>query len=191
MRRRLKDVAELRTGFSFRGRIERDPQGDLAVLQMKDFGADRQIVSELMVRINGRGFDKRQLLRPADVVFQSRGQTNFASLVPPNMPSTVLAAPMLLIRCNTDRFDPAFAAWLLNGASVRGGFASIAAGTAVKIISKSSLEDFEVPVPPLHVQREIAAVAQLAQQEETLAMEIASRRRLIVSQMLVQKANRG
>lgn len=181
----------MRTGFSFRGRIERDPDGNLAVLQMKDFRADRQIAPELMVRIGSQEFDERQFLRPGDVVFQSRGQTNFATLVPEDMPPTVLAAPMLLIRCDTSRFDPAFAAWLLNEAGDRGEFASIAAGTSVKIISKSNLENFEVPVPPIQVQREIAAVAHLAEQEESIAMNIARQRKLIVSQVLKQKVNRG
>jgi hypothetical protein len=189
VKRHLKEVADLRTGFSFRGRIERDPLGNVNVLQMKDFGQNRQIVPEMMVRVSSQGIDERQFLRAGDVVFQSRGQTNFAAVVPYDLPRTVLAAPMILIRCEEGRFDPNFAAWLLNEASERGDLASLAAGTSVKIINKSSLEDFEVPVPTLQLQRRIAAIAQLAEQEETLAIDIAHRRKFVVSQMLVQKAN--
>jgi len=188
---RLKEVAELRTGFSFRGRIERDPAGSVNVLQMKDFDETKRILPEMMVRVSGQGIDERQFLRAGDVVFQSRGQTNFAAVVPQRMPPTILAAPMILIRCEEARLDPSFAAWALNEASERGDLASLAAGTSVKIISKSSLEDFEVPVPPLHVQREIATVVHLAQQEEALAIDIAHRRKFVVSQILMQKANRG
>ncbi|MGE5109765.1 MAG: restriction endonuclease subunit S [Acidobacteriaceae bacterium] len=189
MKRRLKEVAELRTGFSFRGRIERDPTGDANVLQMKDFDGNRRIVPETMTKVSRHEVDERQFLRVGDVVFQSRGQTNFAAVVPQHMPPAILAAPMILIRCQESTFDANFAAWVLNEASERGDLAALAAGTSVKIISKSSLENFEVPVPPLQVQREIATIAQLAKQEQELAINIARRRKLAVSQMLAQKAN--
>ena len=41
----LKDIVDIRSGYLFRGRLNNDPKGNVAVIQLRDVNTDGLILS--------------------------------------------------------------------------------------------------------------------------------------------------
>lgn len=183
------ELAEVRTGYPFRSGLKHDPQGDLAVIQMKDIDEKNQLRMDGAARVTLSGKKGPHLLRAGDLVFRSRGRSNGAALVPDGFGAAVLAAPMLLIR--PYGVSPAFLCWFINAPATQARLAALAEGTAVQMISTEALRNLDVPVPDKARQRDIAEAAALAQREQALLAGIAARRQRLLNHILMQHAQRA
>jgi restriction endonuclease S subunit len=186
----LVDVAEIRTGYSFRGRLEPHPTGTIAVIQMKDIDRSNLLRTETLARILAPKDFEKHLVRKGDLLFRCRGQSYSAALVEHALHHAIVASPMMLIRPHGQLVEPAYLRWFLNQVSTHNALASVAAGTAVKIINKTALEKLDIPIPPIEKQRRIAALGELAQQEAKLTTELAERRQQLMEKTLLQEARR-
>jgi len=186
----LAEIAEIRTGYSFRGRLEPHLAGTVAVIQMKDIDRSNLLRTEAIARILAPKDFEKHLVHKGDLLFRCRGQSYSAALVEYDLDHAIVASPMMLIRPHGQLIEPAYLRWFLNQASTHNGLASIAAGTAVKIISKTALEKLDIPIPPIERQRRIAALGELAQQEAKLTAELAELRQKLLEKTLMQEAHR-
>lgn len=186
----LADIAEVRMGYSFRSRLEADAQGDVAVIQMKDIDDANLLHPEGLVRVLMPDLKDRHLVQAGDLLFRSRGVTNSAALVGDGLGRAVLAAPMLLIRPQTDVVEPAYLQWFINHPSTQATLAAQAAGTAVKMIGKGVLDQLEVVLPPLKKQRSIVELARLAASEAVLLEKLKARRKALLDGILLRQAKR-
>lgn len=184
----LADIAEVRMGYSFRSRLEADAQGDVAVIQMKDIDDANLLHPEGLVRVQMPDLKDRHLVQAGDLLFRSRGVTNSAALVGGGLGRAVLAAPMLLIRPQTNVVEPAYLQWFINHPSTQATLAGQAAGTAVKMIGKGVLDHLKVVLPPVEKQRRIVEVAQLASREAALLEELRERRKALLEGILMRSA---
>ena len=98
----------------------------------------------------------------------------------------VLAAPMLLIRPHG--VLPEYLSWYLNAPATQAQLAAMAEGTSVRMISAEALKALDVPLPPLAIQRRIAQVAALAEQEQTLLERITTLRQRLTTHFLIKFA---
>lgn len=114
--------------------------------------------------------------------------TNSAALVGADIGRAVLAAPMLLIRPNTELVEPAYLQWFINHPATQAALAGRAAGTAVKMIGKGVLDSLEVALPPLERQRLIVEVAQFSSREAALLEELRGRRKALIEGILLREA---
>ena len=71
----LIEIAEISHGYSFRGRIEADPNGDVLVIQAKDMGGDGVVDFSQAIRKSDVPIRSSLLLRAGDVLLQPRGVT--------------------------------------------------------------------------------------------------------------------
>jgi hypothetical protein len=161
-------------GFPFRGRVEHEPSGDVAVVQMKDLDDANLLHLEDAIRVALPAAKAHHLLRPGDLLFRSRGRTNGAARVMEGIGKAVLAAPMLLVRPR--RILPEYLCWFLNAPATRQQFAAMAEGTSVRMISAEALKALPVPLPPIDLQQRIASISELIEREQTLLHAIARRR---------------
>ncbi len=183
----LGDLAEVQMGYPFRSRLEHDPQGDVAVIQMKDIDDTNLLHAEEAIRVALPEGKTHHLLRAGDLLFRSRGRSNGAALVAEGIGPAVLAAPMLLIRPHT--VLPAYLCWYINAPATQAQLAALAEGTSVRMISAEALKSLPIPVPPLEAQRRIAEAAALAEQEQTLLARIATLRQRLTTHLLMQLAH--
>ncbi len=186
---RLAELAEIRMGYPFRSRLEHEPDGNVAVIQMKDIDDADLLHAQDAIRVSLPDVKARHLLRQGDLVFRSRGRSNSVALVASPVMNAVLAAPMLLIRPR--HVLPAYLHWHINLRSTQTSLAAQAEGTAVRMISKAALESLEVPVPDWETQRRIVETAGLAHREHALMAEIASKRKWLMERILASKAQEG
>ncbi|HEX8618572.1 MAG TPA: restriction endonuclease subunit S, partial [Thermoanaerobaculia bacterium] len=70
----------MRLGVAFRTRLEHDPAGDVAILQMKDIDESAGVSYAGAVRGVRPKDSPDILLREGDLVFRSRGRSNGAAL---------------------------------------------------------------------------------------------------------------
>jgi hypothetical protein len=180
----LGRLAEVQMGFPFRSRLEHDPQGDVAVIQMKDIDGANLLHVEEAIRVTLPKGKTRHMLRAGDLLFRSRGRSNGVAQVMEGVGSAVLSAPMLLIRPRG--VLPEYLCWYLNTPATQAQLAAMAEGTSVRMISAEALKTLDVPLPPLDVQRRIAQAAALAEQEKTLLARIATLRERLSTQLLIK-----
>lgn len=167
----LGDLAEVQMGYPFRSRLEHDPQGDVAVIQMKDIDDANLLHAEGAIRVALPKGKTHHLLCAGDLLFRSRGRSNSAALVAEGIGPAVLAAPMLLIR--PYKVLPAYLCWYINAPPTQAQLAALAEGTSVRMISAEALKALEVPLPSQATQQRIVQAAALAEQEQTLLARIA------------------
>ena len=175
-------------GYPFRSRLEHDPAGEVSVVQMKDIDAANQVRVDRAIRVSLPEGKTHHLLRPGDLLFRSRGQSNGAAQVSEGIGEAVVAAPILRIRSHS--VLPEYLCWFLNTPLTQMQLAAVAAGTSVLMISAEALKDLEVPVPPATVQRRIAEAAALADREQSLMARIATERHRLTTHHLIRHARR-
>lgn len=186
---RLKQVARVTMGHSFRSRLEREANGNIFVIQMKDLTDDDRVKSSDLIRINMADLKERHLVESGDLVFRSRGQTNTSALVDQDIGTAVIAAPLLRIRSDHAKVVPGYLCWFINLPSTQARLASHAKGTAVRMISKHALDNLDVVIPPLEQQHRIVELATLAADEQRLIKELAIKRKQYMERILMQVAS--
>ena len=182
----LRKLADVQMGYPFRSRLEHDPRGDVAVIQMKDIDDANLLHSEEAIRVSLPKGKARHLLRTGDLVFRSRGRSNGAAQVLDGIGSAVLAAPMLLIRPH--RVLPEYLCWYINAPATQAQLAALAEGTSVRMISAEALKALDIPLPSLAAQQRIVQAAVLAEQEQTLLAQIATLRQRLTTHILMRFA---
>lgn len=177
---KLADIAMIQNGLAFRGRIEKDHDGDTRVLQASDLvkypvvGADQLVCVTLGKKAN------RYRLRTDDIVFSARGQRQIAYR--PNYKSEdepgsglpiVTASGLIKISANQKKVLPTYLHWVLNTKQVQHRISQFTEGTNLTFISEKNLADVEIPLPSLASQKKIAQLIDLhtkrAQLREALA----------------------
>lgn len=183
----LGELAEIQMGYPFRSRLEHDPRGDVAVIQMKDIDDTNLLHAEKAITVTLPKGKTHHLLRAGDLLFRSRGRSNGAALVAKGIGPAVLSAPMLLIRPHN--VLPAYLCWFINAPATQAQLAALAEGTSVRMISAEALKGLEVPLPSQATQQRIVQAAALAGQEQTLLARIATLRQRLTTHILMKLAH--
>ena len=134
---RLKDIASISSGVTFRSRTWPLGSGSLRVIQMKDLGVDGTVDLESAMRIDHPGPRGDHLLKSGDIIFRSRGRTNTAALLREEPGNTILAAPLFRVRPDCRRVLLEFLLWWMNQRSSQSYMSSRSKGTMLKMASRS------------------------------------------------------
>jgi restriction endonuclease S subunit len=193
MKKKLGEIASINTGYPFRTRIERDPDGTVGVIQMKDIdGYNRLDLSDVYKVKLEEDLSEKHLLQQHDLLFRSRGVTNTTALVTEKIEPYVAASPLMIIRVKSSYadvdLDPTYLLWYLNQPLGQKQINRVAEGTSQLMVSKSALAEIVIDLPPLATQKVIAEIAALSQREQQLMEEIARKRKLYMDAVLMQKA---
>ena len=186
---KLKDIATVSSGATFRSRIEASKDGDVRVIQMKDLGDDYFVHLNESIHIEQVNPKPNQLAKLGDIIFRSRGQTNTAALLNEYVENTIVAAPLFRIRPNRKRIIPEFLLWWINQASSQAYLASTSKGTMLKMVSKQDLEDLEINLPSLEQQTKITDFFSLSMKEQQLLEEIKKCKATYTQGILMQAAS--
>lgn len=179
----IGELAEVQMGYPFRTRLEHDPRGDVAVIQMKDIDDANLLHADQAIKVALPRGKARHLLRAGDLLFRSRGRSNGAAEVLDGIGPAVLSAPMLLIRPHG--VLPAYLCWYINAAATQDQLAAMAEGTSVRMISAEALKALEVPLPSLAAQQRIVQVAALSEQEQSLLARVTTLRQRLNTHILM------
>ncbi len=187
---RLQDICNFQTGHTVRGRLEPSRGNGQLSVQLRDLSDDGVLRVASLERFDLGPLADRYAIGPGDVLFRSRGQPNIACAVTQELiePAIVLL-PLMILRPKLELVSPEFLAWAINQPGAQRQLDAEAQGTSLRMISKSSLENIEVPVPDRKTQALIVLVGQLAARETSLLHELAERRHNLSSLILADLAN--
>lgn len=181
----LQDIAEIRAGYSFRGRIEPASKGAYSVVQIKDLGEGVFLAAKDLVRTNLPDVNPNQLLQRGDVLFASRGARKQAVVVDEVEPNTIFGSQFFV--CEPKQgIDPAYLAWYINQTPAQRYFEENATGSNVRIVTKEVLGRLPVVVPPLARQKKIAEVYRLILRERQLSAQILEKRSILIETALLE-----
>lgn len=179
MKTRLKNVADFRTGYLFRGRVEHDPRGNVQVVQVKDVIDRRRVETKRLDRVR---LEKPEphLVERGDVLFLGRGHRLYAVVVPEVATDTIATGYFFVLRPRPGVVTPEYLAWALNEAGFQESLSQFVRGTHIPMVSRKDVEQQTISVPPLEVQQRITHLTELAQRERQLASDLADRRERLV-----------
>lgn len=116
------------------------------------------------------------LLRPGDVVLATRGDRRRAALVGESNGDPLVASEQVMILRAGPDVEPRYLAWALNSPGCQRQLDALSRGSSIPFVSRADLGELCIPLPPLETQRQLAALADLAERERDLAQRLAERR---------------
>ncbi|HET8839014.1 MAG TPA: restriction endonuclease subunit S, partial [Flavobacteriaceae bacterium] len=155
------------SGYSFRGKINSSPKGNLRVIQLKDMENDYTSIGNDCTLIDADEIKEKYYLEKGDILFISKGANNYATVYElDNKLPSVASSVFYVIKVDTLKVDPHYIAWYINKTEAQQYFQAHAAGTYSLSINKEVVEDIPIQLPSLEIQKKVANVAKLAQKEQ-------------------------
>lgn len=188
---KLADIAKIDSGYHFRGRIENDPEGPVAVIQTKDFSDDLKLIPDGLVRVVPETKVDAYTVENGDVLFLSRGQRPWAAAVGELPLTCIVPSSFYILRVERGRVLPGYLAWFMNQAATLKALKSLMRGSNISFISKVDLQDLSVPLPTLSIQEKIVSLNQLDAQERQLLRDLAERRKTFIDAVCMKLAEHG
>lgn len=184
----IKQLVSLMAGHPFRGSIENTPDGEVAVVQMKDVDLEGGLNDANLYRVHVTGRKKPDYLHRGDILFIGRGNRIFAALVERDLESTVAGSHFFILRIkpNKQQVRPDYLAWYINHKQAQRYFAQHIAGTALPHINRTTLENLPVIVPPLEVQQRIVKAHYCRLKEKALLERLIAKKKQFLDQLLDQ-----
>ena len=177
----LRHIAIIQTGL-FAKPIAK---GDIVYLQAKHFDENGNLRSTLHPDIKADYITDKHLLRTGDILFAAKGTKNFAAVFGNHNEPAVASTSFFVIRLTKKNILPQFLVWYLNHPSTQKLLKGQAIGTSIVSISKTVLEELEIPVPDIKTQKAILQIAQLRNEEKKLKQQIEILREKQIQQQII------
>ena len=186
---KLKNIASVQLGYSFRSKLVPTQGEGVSVIQMKDLTEHNLLNSDEIVTIEMNNLKDKHKVALNDIAFRSRGLASTAALINKKIDNAVIAAPLFHIRVNeSKKLNPAYLCWFINQPTSQATLLSKATGTAQKSIRKATLENLEITIPPLKTQLKIVNLERLAVTEENILTTLADKKRQLMEGILMRLA---
>ncbi len=179
MKKRIRDIAEIRTGYQFRGKVEAADDANVAVIQIKDIDErlNVQVQDLLPVKLDN---PEPYLVTQGDVLFLSRGHRQYAASVSEPVRNTVATGYFFILSPDVALVRPDFLAWSINQAEFQDALRPYTRGTHMALVSKSDFQNLTINLPTHAVQDRILAIQQLIDRERELTTALQLKRGKLV-----------
>jgi restriction endonuclease S subunit len=176
MKQQIKDIADIRSGYQFRGRVEPADDANVKVIQIKDIDDGFNICFSDLVSVRMDNPDPH-FLKSGDVLFLSRGHRLFATVISEAAPDIIASGYFYVLQPDVDRVRPAFLAWTINQPVFQESLKSLIGGTHMPLISKTNFQDLTITLPSLAVQDQILTLQHYVDHEQELTTSLLNKRR--------------
>lgn len=182
----LKDIATIKSGYSFRTKIQNNPEGNTFVIQMRDISDDRSRIVNSPHRIDGSTIKEKHLLQKGDVLFMAKGANNFAICYDENYKPAVAASAFFVLRYIKEYVLPAYLCLFINSSLGQNYLKSNMAGTYIPNVNRSTLAEMEIMIPPLEEQEKIISIFKLFRTEKEILTSILSKKQIMMDELVKQ-----
>lgn len=179
---KLKDIADIRAGYSFRSRLEYSAEGP-TVIQMKDVDLRDGIRWNEVEDVLLPGREPAIWVENEDILFIARGNNNYAVHVTGVTVPTVCTPHFFHIRLKKYQSIAAeFVTWQLNQAVCQHYFDQQAEGQGLRNVRRAILEDTAIVIPELEEQNKILHLNNLIVEEErTFELLMINRKQMLAA----------
>lgn len=150
----LSQIADVVAGYSFRSALEASENGGVLVFQAQNISENKKIMYN-MTRIDLNLPKTQAFLQPNDVLLSARGSFKSVCIGTKFLTQTVASSSVYILRVKSDQVIPEFLSIYLNSQQGQNSLRRYITGGTIKTILKSDLENIEVVLPSLEVQRHI------------------------------------
>jgi restriction endonuclease S subunit len=173
----ISELVRIRLGNTFRGKIEGNEGGEVAVMQPRNLEGGKLKEGVTFISSSKISSLERHLLSPGDVLLSNKG-TKFASFIYDGFPSKAIASSSFFVLVANEKLIlPLYLLWYLNQESTLNDLASLNTGSAIPSLSKKALGGLRMPVPELPVQRKIAEMVHLVEKENQELLKLMTARK--------------
>lgn len=159
------------------GRYQRpEVDGEICYLQVKDFDEGGRFFGKVTNRIKEEEIPGNFYLEVNDVLYAAKGDKNFAVIYPEETGRAVASPSFLIIRLIVNFVLPEFLVWYLNHPEVAEKLKNLATGTNIRSVTRKSLEEFRVEVPPIEKQVKILELASLFERERKIEHDLSEQK---------------
>jgi len=179
MKKKLRDLADIRTGYQFRGKVVPSDDANVAVIQIKDVDEERVVRTAELVSVES---DKPEpyLVTRGDVLFLSRGHRLYAAVVSEPIRDTIATGYFFILRPDVTVIHPEYLAWAINGPEFQEALRPYVRGSHIPLVSKTDFQSLLLCVPPLDVQRQVLKLQELSRRERRLTETIQAKRQQLI-----------
>ena len=171
----LCEVADVFSGYPFRGTIPSDENGDVHVIQVRDTRATGEVFQDEMIKVILPGKKAPNWLRSGDVLFVAKGVKHFSALVEDLPVKTVCSPHFFLIRVKPEyqnRVKPEFICWQLNQLPAQRYFSTTAEGSLHLSVRRQVLENTPLKLLDIKDQQLIANMHKCAIKERSALLQL-------------------
>jgi len=181
MKEEIKNTALIRSGI-----YKKDSgDGDVLYLQVKDFKENGEIRrDEIKTKIKNESNIESHLLCDGDLLFASKGTSNFCAIYSTVIGKAVASSSFFVIRVNSPIIDVKYLCWYLNTPKVLKQLRANAVGSSIPSITKQMLERFSISIPSIQTQKAIVAFSELQDKEVNLHLLIAEKKKELTNHIL-------
>jgi restriction endonuclease S subunit len=185
MKTKIKSIANIRLGYSFRSKIQKDYSGNVQVIQMKDLTNEFKVNTNNLDKTEIQNIKTHFLVQKNDLIFRTRGSDTTACILDEEVENVILVAPLLRIRIEPQNVLPEYVLWYINQTPAQVFLNSRAKGTFQKMITKKVIEELEIEIPTLEKQKRVVEISKLLQKERMLIKKLISKKDKYISTILL------
>ncbi len=186
----LRELAEIRTGYPFRGGVDRVPEGGCLLVQAGNIDGEAGDLTGEPTRIATPSNFREHVLHYADVLLIARGPRNDAATYTWGGGEAVAASHLMILRTPGRISFPDYLTWFLNLPKTQAKIRAMRSESTVPFVSVEALGRLRVPVPSIETQNNVAGVQKLSTQEQRLMEQLRQQRRVFVDGMLMEAVRR-
>lgn len=175
MKKKIKSIADVRTGYQFRGKVVHDDQGDIDVIQIKDIDELQEVNTHDLTTVCLEK-PERHLVQTGDVLFLSRGHRMYGTVVPELHRPTIASSNFFVLHAKNDKVYPRYLAWFLNEPGFQRRVHSLVRGSHMPLISRTDFAALQVNIPDLNTQQNIVRLNELMLMEARLMDQLKIKR---------------
>lgn len=178
---KLHDIATIQTGVF----AKTSPNPTALYLQQSDFDGNGELRNTTQPTIIVA--NQKHLLTVGDLLLASKGNNNICVIVPGIEQKCVASPSFLVIRLHDkSAILPEYVAWYLNLPTIQTTLATQARGTSIMSISKATLGELEIPIPPIEQQKKYIELSKLQKREQELYKAIAEKRKQLLEYKMMK-----
>lgn len=192
VQRRMREVAEVRTGFL--PQTARTPEATAGrewhALRVGDVAADGRIAWAALGRVVAPTAAATAVVRDGDVLVPLRSPRPTATVARGVSRDVVAVGHWALCTADPGSVLPEYMAWFLNHPRLGAGLEGALQGSNLKFLPMRAVRDLRLDVPPLSVQRRIVGAVALNTHAAALERELAAARAQLVDAVTLDALRR-
>ncbi|MDE1941456.1 MAG: restriction endonuclease subunit S, partial [Patescibacteria group bacterium] len=155
----LRDLADIKPGFTFREAIEPDEHGSTYVVQAKNVLSGQNVdSSKNLLKTSFRPSRTTIRVRKGDIILVTRGVgagTFRTAVFNLDLDEVVPSSSVFVIRVRQEKILPEYLSIFMNSPAGQWQISKIVSGSNVQTISRAGLENMDIPIPSLSDQRKL------------------------------------
>ena len=178
---KVTNILNIKTGYSFKGAVINDVNGDIFVVQPKDIF--QQIDFSKLTKVKAPNTKSSSpYLEKNDILLTARGSFKAYTFKKANK-KCLVPASIYILRVGVENVNPEYITWYLNSPKGQKQMLSKLELMTVPSLSKNNIEEIEIPIIPLDKQNEIASLINRKNELEYLWKEKIKKQSLMLNQV--------